>query len=279
MLWASAADEDGDALSFEWEMLEGPSAHLFSEEVDIGESRALLIPLVAGEIELQVAVTDGADTVSARVAVRVEATQTPEGGMVQLVLDQGDGDEHSYEIDTYEYPNQRGTTPVVVDSWFEAAALCAQEGKRLCAPAEWEFACSGPEGLSYSSFDDPANIGAAFGRRFCNSTGSEVAGPDPGPEDLAASGSFPNCSGSTGVYDLTGNAREWLEETSVAQGRIGRFVFSNVVSPVQCGGVSSQLPPVPDDFDVEDQAQIDSLLQNTQYSTYGLSGVGFRCCR
>jgi len=281
VLWASAADEDGDALSFEWEMLAGPRADLFTEEIEPGESRAQLIPLFPGDIVLKVAATDGSDTVSAQISVQVQAAPMPEDGMVSLALPLDGGGVHSYEIDVYEYPNQKGVTPVVVESWFVAAGLCAREGKRLCASSEWEFACRGPEGSSYSSSDDPEGFGAEFGRRFCNSTGSEVAGPEPGPEDLAASGSFPNCSSSTGVYDLTGNVREWLGEIRTGEGRIGRFVFSSVESPVECGGISSELYPVPfaDEFDVEDQAQIDSLMLNLQYATYGLSGMGFRCCR
>lgn len=279
VLWASATDEDGDALTFEWEMLEGEGVAIFTGEVEPGESRAQLTPLYPGLVELRVEATDGADTVSARMVVQVLPTDTPEGGMVSLSLPRDGGGDHSFEMDVYEYPNQKGVTPTLVETWFAAAGLCAREGKRLCAPDEWEFACRGPEGLSYSSTDDREGFGEEFGRRFCNTPGSEVAGLDPDPESLAASGSFPNCSSSAGVYDLTGNAREWLG--GAGGERIGRFVFSSVASPVECGGMSSELPLVPaaDEFDVEAQAQIDSLMQNPEYATYGLSGMGFRCCR
>lgn len=52
-------------------------------------------------------------------------------------------------MDTYEWPNQAGATPVVMKSWYEAKAACAGAGKRLCTDGEWTLACEGAERRPY----------------------------------------------------------------------------------------------------------------------------------
>ena len=34
-------------------------------------------------------------------------------------------------------------------SWYDAAALCAEQRKRLCWESEWVTACEGPEKLPF----------------------------------------------------------------------------------------------------------------------------------
>ncbi|MFH1571319.1 MAG: SUMF1/EgtB/PvdO family nonheme iron enzyme [Gemmatimonadota bacterium] len=284
VLEASATDADGDPLTFAWEVLEGGNPSLSVEQPGPGLSRARLVTLYPGTFTLRVAVTDGSDTVRADIRVAAEAVEPPADGMVSAQIATITGGTRTYEIDVYEYPNQRGSAPTLAENWFQAAALCARQGKRLCTAAEWENACRGPEGGQYSSSDDPADWPASFGRRFCNTAGSEVAGQQPTETDLAAAGSFPNCASSVGAYDMTGNALEWVERQGPLggdEGRYGRFIYSSVTIRGDCGTFSTELPPVPlaDRFDVENQAQIDSLLRSPTYSAYGQSGVGFRCCR
>ena len=284
VLEVAASDEDGDPLTFSWEVVEGVEADLQVESPGAGLSRALLLPLYPGQIRVRVAVTDGADTVSADIEVSVEATEPPEGGMVTLERPLSTGGTATYEMDVYEYPNQRGATPLLAESWFGAARLCASQGKRLCSPVEWENACRGPEGGEYSSSDDPDDLPASFGRRFCNWPGSAVAGDQPLETDLAASGSFPNCSSSAGAYDLVGNVQEWMERVvplGVEAGRYGRVVRSSATFPGGCGAFSSEQAALPlaDELDIGDEAVIDSLRQSVIYTPYFLGGVGFRCCR
>ena len=50
-------------------------------------------------------------------------------------------------IDRFEFPNRFGAYPLIDVSWWESAALCAGEGKRLCTEAEWTFACEGEEAI------------------------------------------------------------------------------------------------------------------------------------
>ena len=91
-----------------------------------------------------------------------------------------------FEMDRYEFPNERAATPRLVASFFEAARLCAAQGKRLCSADEWRSACQGQALGLFSSTDDPSAWGSSpFGRRFCNTPGSELAA-----SGVAPSGSF-----------------------------------------------------------------------------------------
>ena len=46
----------------------------------------------------------------------------------------------NFYIDVFEYPNRLGALPRVDVTWAEARDLCGEQGKRLCAEAEWERA-------------------------------------------------------------------------------------------------------------------------------------------
>ena len=277
---AIGSDEDGDPLTFEWQVLEGRDADLSTELVGAGHSRTEFLPLYPENHRLSVETSDGSATVKREVALIVDAAETPEGGMVTVEVELADGTIGTYEIDAYEYPNMKGSTPLLVADWFEAARLCADQGKRLCRSVEWRNACQGPEGSIYSSSEDPLLLPESFGRRFCNTVGSEVAGDEPEGDDLAPSGSFPNCASSTGVYDLTGNALEWLESRDVFGDRVAGQALSSVEFPLPCRTIVHQdTIRFSDDFDIFNQAQVDSLLDLIPYQGYATEGFGFRCCR
>jgi hypothetical protein len=93
---------------------------------------------------------------------------------------------------------------------------------------------------------------------------------------------MPNCSHpEIGVYDLTGNAFEWLMDINLFGDRVGAFQLSSVQFLAVCGEISSMaaLPPAID-LDISDPAVVDSLLSlpNAELG-YGQSNFGFRCCR
>ena len=83
-------------------------------------------------------------------------------------------------IDRFEYPNRAGANPIVMVDWYEAAALCAGEGKRLCTEDEWTFACEGEEATPYPNgyarvaaacvIDKPWRAWGRFGRRAAPAT-------------------------------------------------------------------------------------------------------------
>jgi hypothetical protein len=97
-----------------------------------------------------------------------------------------------YLIDMFEYPNARGSMPVFGVPYAKAKELCRDAGKRLCTADEWERACKGPRSTVYS-------YGDTFDEDFCGL----------GLEDPYASGTKDACKSEWGVFDLSGNFREW----------------------------------------------------------------------
>jgi formylglycine-generating enzyme required for sulfatase activity len=121
-------------------------------------------------------------------------------------------------MDTYEWPNQAGVVPAVMDRFVDAEAKCTSVGKRLCSEFEWEQACEGPETLPWS-YGQRQIVGA------CNSdkvyrpvSEAKLASNDPAvwqAETKRAwqgepAGAYPACISAYGVHDLIGNVEEWV---------------------------------------------------------------------
>ena len=103
-------------------------------------------------------------------------------------------------IDTYEYPNKKGETPVLNVTYAQARESCQKQGKRLCTPQEWESACRGEKGKNNYPY------GKDFISEKCNTLGNPVL-----KNKVGESGSFYDCRGDAGVFDMSGNAAEWTE--------------------------------------------------------------------
>jgi len=117
----------------------------------------------------------------------------------------------NYKIDRYEvtnlqylrydpaHPFQEGEEmlPVVNITWEGAKGYCQWAGKRLPTKAEWELAAGGGEGWTYpwGNEADDTRLNSADSRQ---TTG------------LVPVGSFPAGATPSGVYDLLGNASEWV---------------------------------------------------------------------
>ena len=283
LVWdASATDADGDNLEFIWEFLEGDRTSLQIQELEAGLSQATLVSLGPTQLKLLLSVTDGSDTVRQQINATVQAPVLPDGGTVTLERQVADGSMVSYEMDIYEYPNQRGALPQITANWFEAHALCEARQMRLCSSFEWINACEGPEGRIYSSTDDPEDFPEEFGLRFCNTEKSDLlVGVDVEFSTVGPSGSFPNCTSSdVGAYDLTGNAFEWTMDFDPFSGRVGGFSQSGALVNSECEQLLLMAPlPFADELDLSDQAVVDSLLGLTTHTGYGQDYLGFRCCR
>jgi formylglycine-generating enzyme required for sulfatase activity len=112
----------------------------------------------------------------------------------------------SYCIDTFEYPNKRGSAPMAAVGWADAKRLCEAQSKRLCTEAEWEKACKGPGSAKWP-------YGSGFDANACNTE------DDSGdPRALAPSGRFAKCRSGYGVADLSGNVSEWTSDKVVKGG-------------------------------------------------------------
>lgn len=277
-LQARISDPDGDALQVNWSQTQGPEMQFTVHRLPTGDSRLGGVPLFPGDYAFSARVSDGAaaDSASARVHVRMNP-DPPEGGMADLVLPNG----QAYAIDRYEYPNQRGDLPLLTDSWFDAARICAEQGKRLCTQDEWVHACRGSEPQPYSSQEEPPQpADGTFGFRFCNTAGSESAGGAPTPgTNRAPSGTYPNCFSDYGVYDLTGNVREWVARVREDGSVVGGISESDVQDqpPNPCSAVL-EFTPLPSDLNHLDPDAVNQVPP--EYSEeYLRHDVGLRCCR
>ena len=141
--------------------------------------------------------------------------------------------------------------PATSVSWYQAAALCQNAGKRLCTIAEWERACRGIESTTYP-YGDSSNDS------ICNGF-FQYFTPNPAP-----TGSFKVCVSNFGTYDLSGNVEEWLATpvtrvpgtTELNDRAIHGGSYASNSDALACVGVEFHAPP--------NQAMPDR---------------GFRCCK
>ncbi len=123
-----------------------------------------------------------------------------------------------YCIDRYEWPNVVGENPMVYVDWFEAKALCADAGKRLCRRSEWILACEGPKRLPFPwgfvRQPSPCNIDRPT---FEFDVGAMMK-DETREGELARLwqadriGSHPDCVSAFGAYDMSGNVDEWTDD-------------------------------------------------------------------
>ena len=106
----------------------------------------------------------------------------------------------------------------------QAAAACAEAGKRLCTDTEWLRACQGPSATTYP-------YGASREPGVCNDARArhpavEYFGTSADwiwsmldhpclnqlPDGLARTGDHLGCESAEGVFDLMGNLHEWTSD-------------------------------------------------------------------
>jgi formylglycine-generating enzyme len=158
--------------------------------------------------------------------------------------------------------------PISCVTWFEAAAFCAAEGKRLPTEAEWEYAASGgsEQRLYPWGNEAPSVERAVFGCLFDGDSACTDG-------DLPVVGSLPQGAGRFGQLDLAGSVWEWTQDAYApyAAGNCDEcaVLATDESARVFRGG----------DYKFEDPA---SLRASTRYAflpTFPDPTRGFRCAR
>lgn len=156
--------------------------------------------------------------------------------------------------------SEPGRMPWTNLTWMEAEAACIAAGKRLCTQAEWQYGCGGAASSLYpygNTYDPLACNGYDFDR--------DCTAPNDNEEPLSTGFSYEcpavadTCVSADGVYDLSGNVKEWTGE-AVPMGSNNRRVLGGAFNTVEQGLTCTY------EFLVFDE-------------TIALPSVGFRCCQ
>ncbi|GIK40908.1 MAG: hypothetical protein BroJett011_47410 [Chloroflexota bacterium] len=165
-------------------------------------------------------------------------------------------------VDSFTYRGYRDDPaydnyPVISVTWDQADAYCRGAGKRLPTEAEWEFAASSPENLTWpwgDTFDPDLSAAGA---------------PDTQPVD-----SYPQGVSRFGVYNLAGNVAEW-----VADGFDETFYASSpAFNPVGAGSRASRIYRG-GAFGNPDGAFYTTSRRYVKDRTFSDVDIGFRCAQ
>jgi formylglycine-generating enzyme required for sulfatase activity len=174
----------------------------------------------------------------------------------------------SFCMDRYEWPNEKGALPRTLTSWPEAKTFCEAIGKRLCTMHEWQFACEGesmkPHVYGFERDPSACHFDRPYRERTFNYKRWDECQANPACkaeydrlDQRVPAGSMPRCKSDHGVYDLNGNANEWV-------------VRSDQRSPKRSGLKGGWWGPV--------RNRCRPMTTFHLEGDYGYE-VGFRCCK
>ncbi len=121
-------------------------------------------------------------------------------------------------------------------TWEMAYTFCASRGKSLPTEAEWEAAARGPSGNVYPWGDGPfpdCNL-ANFNSPMCR---------DYTTTSLAVAG-FPTGASPHGLFDMAGNAEEWVADAYAPRADLDDYAVANSVGAYRVLKGGSYLSPL-----------------------------------
>jgi formylglycine-generating enzyme required for sulfatase activity len=113
-------------------------------------------------------------------------------------------------VHDHKFPPGKEKHPVVNVSWHDADTYCKSLGKRLPTEEEWEKAARGTDGREYP-----------WGDGFDS---SKLNSRESGINDTTPVGKYEAGKSVYGVYDMSGNVREWTDDWYDIDDRIYKVV-------------------------------------------------------
>jgi formylglycine-generating enzyme required for sulfatase activity len=174
----------------------------------------------------------------------------------------GGGCTPSNAADSFTYQGYRDnpaydTYPVIAVSWDQARAYCQWVGKRLPTEAEWEYAASGPQNLTWP-----------WGNNFASNLAAADA-PDVQPVD-----SYPEGLSPFGLYNMAGNVGEWVADVFDPQ----FYAVSPAVNPISQGSGAERIFRG-GSFGNPDSAYYTTSRRYPKSRDFNDVDVGFRCAQ
>lgn len=156
-------------------------------------------------------------------------------------------------MDIYEYPNQKGQSPMTNVSFDQAVSICGAKGKKLCTETQWERACKGPNS---STSNNQFPYGNTFIDKHCNVQKHELENNQTATSP--SSGIFSECKSGDGIYDLSGSVFEWTSTGGILnnQAKITKGgSYESSIYASRCSTITEVIP------------------------TTREADIGFRCCK
>ncbi|MFH2006927.1 MAG: SUMF1/EgtB/PvdO family nonheme iron enzyme [bacterium] len=135
-----------------------------------------------------------------------------------------------------------GAVPQGYISGDQAAAACAEAGKRLCTDQQWLRACQGPGATTYP-YGDTLLLGTCNDHRAVHPAVEYFGTSDPWiwselghpcinqlPDSLDLTGQNAGCVTAEGVFDMMGNLHEWTADPN-GTFRGGFYVDTSINGP------------------------------------------------